>query len=129
MCGNIPSLLHHNKRLFFYQHLTSEFLVWKLLTPVNSPLRKDKVYQHLLCVPCRVPLPTVTTDTVLTTSSFRLLRSILSLRTFWLDAILLADSLSLIYTVTQNWPTNQSTAPHDRMSRIVDYCCLSLHRD
>jgi hypothetical protein len=32
---------------FFYQQLTSEFLVWKLLTPVNPPLRRDNVCQHL----------------------------------------------------------------------------------
>jgi hypothetical protein len=32
---------------FFYQRLTSEFLVWKLLTPVNPSLRRDNVYQRL----------------------------------------------------------------------------------
>lgn len=82
--------------------------------------------RYLLCVPCRVPLPTAATYTVLTSSSFRLLRSILSLRTFCLVAVLLLDSLSLIYAVTQNWSTNQSTALHDQMLRIAEYCRLSL---
>jgi hypothetical protein len=44
---------------------------------------------------------------------------------FFLVVVLLTDSLSLIYAVTQNWSTNQSTALHDRISRIVEYCCLS----
>jgi hypothetical protein len=79
---------------------------------------------HWHCVPC-VPLPTATTDTILT-SSFRPLRSIISLRTFCHIVVLLPGSLSLICAVTQNWSTNQSIALNDRTSQIAEYCRLSF---